>query len=247
MKFKVASVLVVALLLGDVESADDLIEPLSKDNSAQCGCYLVGGPDPGYFQYHRFWDFRSMPSDGDNDFSVAPSLVDEDQASGGQLATSAYFASTKWQNEWSFLDGEASPEGPVPNIYSKQNVYISRNTTAGAGNATFLTLRGARLPSFMSTSQITSQQQNLMYASIRTRMRVIPNGLSNSSAPSAGTRLLSDADVGSNSSHPVDGGAVVGFFTFQSDTQEADIEILTLDSTDQIRYTVSSTLGTPVF
>jgi hypothetical protein len=239
MKYKVFGILVAALLLDNVESADELVQPLSKDNSGQCGCYVVTGPDPGYFQYHRFWDFRNIPDDGDNDFSAAPSLVGEDQTQGGQLATSAYFTSANWTNDWSFIDGDSSPIGPIPNVYSKQNIYISRNTTSGAGDSTFLTLRAARLSSFMSTSQITSSQQNLLHASIRTRMRVIPNGLSNSSAPSAGPRVLSDLDSGSNSSHAVDGGAVIGVFTYQSDTQESDIEILTQDSTDQIRYSVS--------
>src|SRR5271163_323935 len=33
----------------------------AHDNSSECDCYLISGPTPGYFQYHRFYDFRSHP------------------------------------------------------------------------------------------------------------------------------------------------------------------------------------------
>ncbi|KAI1879801.1 hypothetical protein JX265_001422 [Neoarthrinium moseri] len=228
----------LAISISKVHADDQLVQSPSKDNSDTCGCYLINGPDAGYFQYHRFWDFRDIPNDGSNDFTTAPPTLGELQAHGGQSATSAYLDSSSWNSDWSYLDGvsSSSPNSPFPNIYSKQNVYISRNTTDGAGGSTFLTLRAARLDSFMSSSQITSQQQNLLHASIRARLRVIPNGLRNSSAPSASARLLDNLEYGSNSSHPVDQGAVVGLFTYESDTQESDIELLTQDTTDQIWY-----------
>ncbi|KAI0130531.1 concanavalin A-like lectin/glucanase domain-containing protein [Xylariales sp. AK1849] len=226
----------IASLSGHVIAAN-LVEATSKDNNDKCECFLVDGPDPGYFQYHRFWDFRGIPNDGDDDFTVAPAIVGEDEDTGGQSVTTSYLDTASWQQDWAWLDGPGSSSAnSIPNVYSKQNVYISRNTTDGADDLTFLTLRAARQESFMSSSQITSQQENLMHASIRTRMRVIPNGLSNSSAPSATERLLENVVTGSNATHPVDQGAVVGFFIYQSDTQESDIELLTQDSIDQIRY-----------
>jgi hypothetical protein len=222
---------------------DALVEPTSKDNSGECQCYLVNGPDAGYFQHHRFYDFRSIANDGSNDYTVAPAIVGESDSSGGQPSTSSYLSSTDWADNWGFLDGKAgasdsSVGSGYENVYSRQNVYISRNTTEGAGDSTFLTLRAARpASSFMSSSQITSRQQNLLHASIRARMRVIPNGLGNGSAPSAGPRVVDNADAGSNASqHPVDTGAVVGLFTYQSDTQESDIEILTQDPVTSVRY-----------
>lgn len=35
----------------------------NPSNRPKCECYLVSGPDPGYFQEYRFWDFRSVPLD----------------------------------------------------------------------------------------------------------------------------------------------------------------------------------------
>ncbi|KAH8648419.1 concanavalin A-like lectin/glucanase domain-containing protein [Xylariales sp. PMI_506] len=238
MRPKEINPLALAAVLGLAYASDELVEPLSKDNSDSCQCYLVQGPDPGYFLYHRFWDFRNISSDGSNDFTVAPPHITDQEDNGGQLATSLYLNSTTWDQDWSFLDGvsTSSSDSPVPNVYSMQNVYISRNTTAGGAGSTFLTLRATRADDFMSSSQITSQQQNLLHASIRGRMRVIPNGLGNDSAPSVGARLLDNPATGSNANHPVDVGAVVGFFTYASDTQESDIEILTRDGADQIHY-----------
>ncbi|ORY66566.1 concanavalin A-like lectin/glucanase domain-containing protein [Pseudomassariella vexata] len=235
MKARDACLVAIALILRGA-SATDLVEPTSKDNSDQCQCYLASGPDPGYFQYHRFWDFRSIPLEEGNTFIEAPELVTDYESEDAKDITSAYFGTTAWQNDWSFLSGPAKTSSSVTNAYSPQNVYISRNTTDDAQGSTYLTLRASRADDFMSTAQITSNQQNLLYASLRTRMRVIPNGLSQSSAPSAGDRPVSNPDTGSSASHPVDEGAVVGFFTYHSDTQESDIEILTGDATDQIRY-----------
>lgn len=236
-------ILCLTLLVWTSHASDELVEATSKDNSEECQCYLVTGSDSGYFQHHRFYDFRSIPNDGTNDYTVAPSVVGPSDENGGQPSTSAFLDSANWTDNWSYLDGAAETSSStlgsgLVSVYSRQNVYLSRNTTAGAGNSTFLTLRAARPASdFMSCSQITSQERNLLHASIRARLRVIPNGLGNSSAPSAGPRAADNAATGSSAGeHPVDAGAVVGLFTYQSDTQESDIEILTHDPVDTVHY-----------
>jgi hypothetical protein len=64
---------------------------------------------------------------------------------------------------------------------------------------------------------------------------VISNGLSNTSAPSTYFPLSSTAP-GANTTHPVDPGAVLGLFTYTNDANESDIEILTRDPLNRIRY-----------
>ena len=142
---------------------------------------------------------------------------------------------TNWNNDWQIQTwaSDATEASPVMSVNSARNVFISRNSSDDG--STYLTLRTSRLRDFMSIAEIDSQQKNLLHSSIRARMRIIPNGLSNTSAPSAGDTGVKD-NVGSTLSHPVDPGAVVGFFTYFSSTQESDIEILTRDPTNRIRY-----------
>jgi hypothetical protein len=207
--------------------------------SEDCDCYRIDGPDAGYFQHRLFWDFRNVPDDGGNTYTVAPDIVGDAEATGEEPATSAYLDSAEWNANWTYLSGPTdSSNNPYPYVYSKQNVYISRNSTddAGGSSATYLTMRAARKEGFVSVSQIVTTQKDILHASIRARMRVIPNGLGNASAPTAGAQAVEDAGAGSSGSHPVDAGAVVGLFLYESETQETDIEILTRDGTTQVRY-----------
>lgn len=216
--------------------AQSLVEPVSKDNSTECDCYVVSGPDPGYFQYHRFWDFRHVPSDDDDEYTVAPDLITNAEDEGIEPVTSSYFNTSDFLRDWSIQTGGSNTDSPVPKYYSARNIYLSRNTTNGASNSTYLTLRTSRLQSFMSVAEMDSTQTNLYHSSIRARIRVIPNGLSNTSAPSSGSRPVDNSRAGSNASHPVDDGAVFGFFTYRNDKEESDTEILTHDPVTQIHY-----------
>jgi len=75
-------------------------------------------------------------------------------------------------------------------------------------NSTFLSLRTARTEDRQNSGEIENLQKNLMHVSMRMYGRV------------TGAK-----------------GAVAGFFTFFDDSNESDIEILTNDPTNQIRYT----------
>lgn len=75
-------------------------------------------------------------------------------------------------------------------------------------STSYLALRTARQEVYQTAGEIENQQKNLMHASLRMYGRV------------QGAR-----------------GAVAGFFTFYDDDNESDIEILTDDPKDQIRYT----------
>ena len=75
-------------------------------------------------------------------------------------------------------------------------------------NTTFLALRTSRQEEYQTSGEIENHQKNVMHVSMRMYGRV-----------------------------KGDKGAVAGFFTFYDDSNESDIEILTDDPTDQIRYT----------
>lgn len=229
------TVLVVLAASSTLVTSQVLVEPVSKDNSATCDCYLTSGPDPSYFQYHRFWDFGSVSADASgDDFTIAPPLVTEHENAGLEPVTCDYLNTTKWNSDWQIQNwtSYATVESPVKSVNSAQNVFISRNSSNNG--STYLTLRANKLPDFMSISEIDSQQKNLFHSSIRARMRVIPNGMSNKLAPSAGATSI-DGD-NSTSNHPADPGVVAGLFTYFSSTEESDLEILTRDPTDRIRY-----------
>jgi hypothetical protein len=70
----------------------------AHDNSPECDCDLISGPTPGYFQYHRFYDFRSIPSTPDNDYTIAPPLVTSSEELGTEPFTSAYLNTTTFRD-----------------------------------------------------------------------------------------------------------------------------------------------------
>lgn len=72
----------------------------------------------------------------------------------------------------------------------------------------YLAMRTSREPEFQSAAEMENQQKNVMHVSMRMYGRVVG-----------------------------DKGAVAGFFTFIDDNNESDIEILTRDPVDTIRYT----------
>lgn len=225
----------VTIVLAALTAADNsLVESTSKDNSAECDCYTVSGPDPGYFQYYRFWDFRNVTTNAaGDDFRGPPPLITASQNQGGENTTSSYFNTTNFQADWSIQNGVARPNSPVPAVNSAQNIFISSGLDDT--DSTYLALRASRLDQFASTSELDSNQANVLYGSFRTRMRVVPN-FANLSAPFVNDGVSVASVPGINGSHPVAPGAVMGFFTYRSDTQESDIEILTLDPTTNIRY-----------
>lgn len=179
-------------------------------------------------------DFRSIPNDGGNDYMTAPALLTTNDDKGGQNLTSAFFNTTSFNNDWSILNTPEDLDATVPSINSAQNVFISKETDKDGTESTYLALRAFRLRNFASIAEIDSNQKNLLHSSIRARMRMIP-AFSNASL-----EAIVDNDVGPviglNTSHPVAPGAVLGFFTYESDTQESDIEILTSDPTTNIHY-----------
>jgi hypothetical protein len=205
----------VALLVRPGTSAGyvtaDSTTPLQ--NNQNCTCYVVeSGADsetPQYFQYHRFYDFRNL-ADKPGEYVKAPAIVEDwNEAPDLAVGQPNILNSDAWNTDWNIQSWSknASDDFPVQMVNSPANVYLQQNNDSNDA-FTYLTLRTTRGDGFQSAAEIENLQKNVMHASMRVSARVVG-----------------------------DKGAVAGFFTFYDDDNETDIEILTDDPTDVIRYT----------
>jgi hypothetical protein len=187
--------------------------PTPHDNSKDCSCYVVNsGADsatPTYFQYYRFFDFRNL-ADRPGQYVDNPPPVNNTQSTGSESVWSPQILdSHAWNTDWAIQnwDKPATDEFPVRLVNSPANIYISQNDSS-QDSSTWLTLRTSRLDDFQSAAEMENMQKNVLHCSMRMHARVV-------GAP----------------------GAVAGFFTFLNDRNESDIEILTREPVDTVRYT----------
>ncbi|KAF2255706.1 glycoside hydrolase family 16 protein [Trematosphaeria pertusa] len=199
-----------ALSAGDYTTSNNTTP---HDNTENCTCYVVNsGADsntPEYFQYYRFFDFRNL-ADEPGQYVDAPPLVNDTQDAGDEDVWDANILnSDAWNTDWGIQNWSkpATEDFPTRMVNSPANIFISQNDDENDA-LTWLTLRTTRLEDFQSAAEIENEQKNVMHVSMRMYAKV----------------------TGSK-------GAVAGFFTFFDDTNESDIEILTDDPTDVIRYT----------
>lgn len=226
-----------------VTRADNQLLTLSHDNSDQCDCYLTSGPDHGYFQYYRFFDFRFISPE--HLPASIPNLITSpdapaDPTDPGDL-TSSYFSLPAFSNNWSiqnFSSADTSTSGAYEQVTTTGNIWVGSDCGHGTSNddnaGTCLVLRTSRSPEFQSSIEIDCLQGNMYHASIRAHLRVVPTSAYSASGGGADNAIMPNDDHGSGDT--VDSGAVVGFFTFGGDTSESDIEILTRDPVDHIRF-----------
>lgn len=182
-------------------------------NNPNCTCYVVESGDnsqtPQYFQYYRFYDFRKL-ADKAGEYLNTPAIVDNwDEAPNLDVGQPSILNSSAWNTDWNIQNWSknSSDDFPVRMANSPANVYLQQNNDSNDA-FTYLTLRTTRSDGFQSAAEIENLQKNVMHASMRVSARVVG-----------------------------DKGAVAGFFTFYDDDNESDIEILTDDPTDVIRYT----------
>lgn len=202
-----SSLFVAAFALLSIQSHASLLPErptrlLAREASSECGSYVVSGEDT-HFENYAFTDFRGL-----SNYSInAPPSITAEEDQGDQNLTSAYFDQPPFSDHWDIRRGIRNAESDVPMIYSAQNAYISQDPDSH-GSLSYLTLRTTRLEEFQSVVQLVSRPENLLHGSMRIRMKILP-----------------DAKDGGL----VARGAVAGFFTYEADTQESDIEILTKD------------------
>ncbi|KAL1969660.1 hypothetical protein VTN77DRAFT_8213 [Rasamsonia byssochlamydoides] len=215
-----------------------------------CDCYVVSGPEPGFFQHYRFWDFRSVPLDPAvaKDYNFYPSVgVHEDPH--GDDDQPILLKDTPFANDWNIQDWHRNGSRlfPITIVNSNKNVFITKSYSGGA--STFLALRNTRLEKYSSTAEIETSFRNFFHCSLRVRLRLLGKDEPILSPPTEQQALVEEnqmmmmanpesvALVRRNARrHPPPNGACAGIFTYYSTTSESDIEILTADPPNRVHY-----------
>jgi hypothetical protein len=182
-----------------------------QDNSENCSCYVVNSGEsstPTYFQYHRFWDFRQIAAETRNSYVSTPPRVNDTQDSGDEPVWNPEFFDTQaWNADWAVMNWSKNATDEFP-VRMVNSLANVYLQQDDEDDESYLTLRTTRLDDFQSAAEVENVQKNMLHASMRIYGRV------------RGAK-----------------GAVAGFFTFADDDNETDIEILTSDSKNTIRYT----------
>lgn len=237
----------------------------NPSNRPKCECYLVSGPDPGYFQEYRFWDFRSVPLDPElaKDYQFLPVMKNatstrkKKEKYGSSKATTAVnthrepilLSDTPFAEDWVIQDWgrDGSPLFPVSIANSEQNVFITGSSwDDDDDDRTHLVMRTTRMKDYSSTAEIESRLHNVLYCSVRVRLRLFSGDgvieqpplseVANGKSKNIPSRK---PDPGTSSSAAVrkpSDGACAGIFTYYSTTSESDIEILTSDPPYRVHY-----------
>lgn len=254
--------------------------PVYKRDPHHCDCFTVSGPDPGYFQHYKLWDFRAVPlvkqsskdvgtlngtvinRDEDwNDFDPGDEEddfddpVDHNGGGDGQPPPDfLYFFKTVFHKDWisQRWHRPRTPLVPVTMVNSRRNVFLTRAHDQYHPDATYLVLRTTRHSEFTSTAELETRVRNIWRCSLRVRIRILPSDVFVHQPPTIKDpaaqfptlrKPIAQADVGNttNTAQPPDpnhppSGACAGIFTYHSKDCESDIEILTRDPPNRVRY-----------
>lgn len=207
----------------------------------QCDCYLVSGPDPGYFQHYQFWDFRKAPLPRDFAQSDAQEPGDDDEedetihdsvfGSNAVLLSNSSFAEDWTTQNWARL---GTAQKPIPILNSVDNIFFARDPPSTNLNGdTYLVLRTMRLENHTSAAELESRLNNVFHSSLRVRLRLLPYGNAIKEPPQEPTPKPNQAIM--NPGGPPK-GACAGIFMYHSSDCETDIEILTGDPPNIVHY-----------
>ncbi|KAL8714886.1 MAG: hypothetical protein Q9220_001399 [cf. Caloplaca sp. 1 TL-2023] len=174
---------------------------------AGCSCYRATGDTRALFLHHQFFDFRALDNDTLGLNFTAPVAVDDSQDAGIEPITSPFFGRGQFGDY--FTPASWSKNASEASPVSLVNSQQNIYLARDSPDSpVHLTLRTNRLTSFQSTSDLETTELAYLHASMRIRARI------------------------SGSS-----GACAGMFTYHSDDQESDIEILTRDDQRTMRAT----------
>ncbi|KAJ5980680.1 Endo-1-3(4)-beta-glucanase [Penicillium waksmanii] len=208
-----------------------------------CDCFTVSGPDPGYYQHYKLWDFREVSFDRRIDPILPPpdvedvgdeEFADDDTESspheGGNQ--SMWFFETDFDKDWMSQqwDRPGNSKAPVDMINSKRNVFFTRNYELEDPHATYLVLRTTRHEHYTSTAEIETRVRNIYRCSLRVRLRILPASISVASPSNVSndsswqpsiTALNNMPGTVTNSTTALIGGrphpgACVGIFTYHA-------------------------------
>ena len=239
-----------------ISSISETQTPNPSLNRQHCDCYLVNGPDPGYFERYEFYDFRNLPLDkypnhanSPPKHTVYPSPTPSDSPSKDiedgldQLdnTTRLLFGEDAVQLSHTPFTRFWKPQSwrrPISAIAaiemenSIHNVFFARDPERHHGpNSTFLVLRTTRRKNHVSAAEIESTIHNLYHSSVRIRLRIFttePFPEDPEHYP-PGKITLNDKILPPP-------GACAGIFTYNSAICESDIEILTADPPHHVHY-----------
>ncbi|KAK2831950.1 hypothetical protein FQN49_007004 [Arthroderma sp. PD_2] len=129
---------------------------------------------------------------------------------------------------------------PIPIRNSHHNVFMVRNSTDD--ESTHLVLRSLRMEDHTSTAEVQTHDTDIVHASLRVRLRLYANSgwfyFPKSKDGNISTESDDSHDVlpASYRTHYPPTGACAGIFTYQGKNHESDIEILTNDPPNLVRY-----------
>ena len=200
MKIKMLSFGVAAIYLSAIvfSTSHAKISPPTpaKKRPRGCDCYTVSGPDPGYFQHYKLWDFRAVDlkkhahlnlsepiQGGDDEWDdydqgedqedyVSPEAHDTQNPD----PTSLVFFKTSFERDWSSQAWKrpGTSKAPVLMVNSKNNIFLTRDYGRDDPHATYLVLRTTRHKDYTSTAEIETRLHNIYRCSLRVRLRFLP-------------------------------------------------------------------------
>lgn len=98
-----------------------------KDNGNECDCFKTNGSSGSYFKYHRFFDYRNVPSA----LISQPAVVTQISEDKNDVVTSPFFSDSSWTNDWNIQTwdnsdsvNDSGSDAHTLMRYSKNNVYI---------------------------------------------------------------------------------------------------------------------------
>ncbi|KAJ0418759.1 concanavalin A-like lectin/glucanase domain-containing protein [Aspergillus carlsbadensis] len=140
-------------------------------------------------------------------YAGEPANITTDAESAAATVQAGYLTSEAWINDFGIQVWGSPVSKDAPIRKLNSNANVYIHRDESSLSS-HLTLRAYRNENFISTAEVESKVHNMFHASIRVRARV--RG---------------------------DAGVCAGIFTYYDDDNESDIEILTRDPTDHIRYT----------
>ncbi|EFW18303.1 conserved hypothetical protein [Coccidioides posadasii str. Silveira] len=214
-------------LQSDVSTSNSTTERVAQHIVApKCDCYVVSGPEPGYFQHYRFYDFRPAPARDTpkKGMKKKNDKKEKDRENMGPTGINSRHHALNGHaffKEWNIQSWHrvGSTLFPISIVHSYDNVYITEGKASSSDGSYHLVLRSTRHEEYTSTAEVQTSAENILHCSYRVRMR-----------------LYSTSQGGSGKILPPPGGAVAGIFTYHSRNSESDIEILTIDPPNRVHY-----------
>lgn len=107
------------LLFSTLSTADD-----PKQNGEECSCFLTNGSSSGYFNFHRFHDFRNIESN----FTGIPNIINSFDNDSNLVPTSNFFDSSGWENDWDIQTWNNSDSLAPDNFKTGDPTVLMRNS-----------------------------------------------------------------------------------------------------------------------